>query len=86
MRLAKHLISLRVHLSTVKLAWIECFVGEQSGMDALGTLLIGLVGKGDTRKLTDTEETVLLEVVRCQRVLLNTEVSNSSLMRRCGFE
>jgi diaphanous 1 len=65
-----------VHLSTAKLAWIERFVDEQNGMDVLGNLLSGLVGKGGKRrKLTDTEDTVLLEVVRCLRVLLNTEVS-----------
>lgn len=76
-RLAKHLISLRVHLSTAQLAWIECFVAKHNGMDALGTLLYGLVGKGGKRrKLSDTEETVLLELVKCLRVLLNTEVRN----------
>jgi diaphanous 1 len=48
-RLAKHLISLRVHLSTAKLAWIEKFLGVEKGMDALGALLAGLVGKGGKR-------------------------------------
>ena len=51
-------------------------------MDALGTLLSGLVGKGGKRrKLADNEDTVLLEVVKCLRVLLNTEVSIFSLMK-----
>jgi diaphanous 1 len=45
-RLVKHLISLRVHLSTAKLAWIKKFLEVEKGMDALGTLLAGLVGKG----------------------------------------
>lgn len=45
-RLAKHLISLRVHLSTAKVAWIERFLGPEKGMDALAALLQSLVGKG----------------------------------------
>ena len=45
-RLVKHLISLRVHLSTAKLAWIKRFLEVEKGMDALGVLLAGLVGKG----------------------------------------
>lgn len=44
-------------------------------MDALGKVLIDLAGKSpNQRKLTDTEETVVFEVVRCLRVLLNTPV------------
>lgn len=46
-------------------------------MDELSNILAGLVGKGGKRrKLTDAEETVLLEIVKCLRVLLNTEVSS----------
>jgi hypothetical protein len=48
-RLAKHLISLRVHLSTAKVAWVERFLGQEKGMDALATLLQSLVGKGGKR-------------------------------------
>lgn len=78
MKHVKHLISLRVHLSTADLAWIETFVRESKGMDALGTLLAGLVGKGGKRKkLQNVEETVLLEVIKCVRVLLNTDVGNN---------
>ncbi|EMD40584.1 hypothetical protein CERSUDRAFT_102967 [Gelatoporia subvermispora B] len=73
-KLVKHLISLRVHLSTANLAWIEDFVSEQRGMDVLGRVLEGLVSKGGKRKkLNEVEETVLLESVKCFRVLLNTE-------------
>jgi len=50
-RLAKHLISLKVHLSTAKLAWIERFLEVEKGMDALGALLAGLVGKGGKRSV-----------------------------------
>ena len=48
-KLAKHLISLRVHLSTAKLAWIEKFVKEEKGMEELGVHLADLVGKGSKR-------------------------------------
>lgn len=75
-KLVKHLISLRVHLSTAKMACIEEFLGKEKGLDALGALLAGLVGKGGKRRsLNDVEMTVLLELVRCLRVLLNTEAS-----------
>lgn len=75
MRFAKHLISLRVHLSTSKLGWIERFVKEQHGMDTLAHVLSSLVAKGGKqRKLTDTEEIALSEVIKCLRVLLNTGV------------
>lgn len=74
-KMVKHLISLRVHLSTANLAWIGEFVNDQGGLDALGGVLAGLVGKGGKRKrLGDVEEMVLLEVTKCLRVLLNTEV------------
>jgi diaphanous 1 len=75
MRLVKHLISLRVHLSTASLIWIEEFVQERRGIAALATLLAGLVGKNGKRKvLTEVESTVLFELIKCLRVLLNTEV------------
>jgi len=75
MKLVKHLISLRVHLSTASLTWIEEFVQERKGIDVLGTLLAGLVGKSGKRKaLTEVESTVLFELIKCLRVLLNTEV------------
>ena len=75
MKLVKHLISLRVHLSTASLTWIEEFVEEKKGMDLLGMLLAGLVGRSGKRKtLTEVESTVLFELIKCLRVLLNTEV------------
>lgn len=75
MKLVKHLITLRVHLSTAKLAFIQDFVGSEKGLDALGALLASLVGKGGKRRaLSEIETTVLLEVIKCLRVLLNTEV------------
>ena len=75
MKLVKHLISLRVHLSTASLTWIEEFVQEWKGIESLGTLLAGLVGKSGKRTaLTEVESTVLFELIKCLRVLLNTEV------------
>jgi hypothetical protein len=74
-KLVKHLISLRVHLSTAKLVWIEEFVDLEKGLNVLSDLLASLVGKGGKRKiLSEVEATILLEVVKCLRVLLNTEV------------
>jgi hypothetical protein len=72
-KLVKHLISLRVHLSTAKFAFIEDFVIKEKGLEALAALLANLVGK--KKLLSDVETTVLLEVIKCLRVLLNTEVS-----------
>lgn len=73
--MVKHLISLRVHLSTTNIAWIDEFV-HGNGMDALGRVLTGLVGENPSRHklLTDTQQTVVLEIIRCLRVLLNTPV------------
>jgi diaphanous 1 len=74
-RLVKYLISLRVHLSTAKLPWIEDFIA-QDGMNAMGGALAALVGKGGKRTvLADIESTVLLELIKCFRVLLNTQVN-----------
>lgn len=74
-KLVKHLISLRVHLSTAKLPWIEGFIAED-GMNALDDTFTALVGKGGKRSaLADVESTVLLEIIKCLRVLLNTQVN-----------
>jgi len=73
-RLAKHLISLRVHLSTAKVAWIQQFVDDAQGMAELGNLLSSIISKaGRRKKLSETEAMVMLEIVKCLRVLLNTE-------------
>jgi len=80
MKLVKHLISLRVHLSTASLTWIEEFVRERKGIDIMGVILAGLVRKSGKRKtLTEVESTVLLELIKCLRVLLNTEVRRRRL-------
>ncbi|GLB34079.1 putative diaphanous FH3 domain contatinign protein [Lyophyllum shimeji] len=81
-KLVKHLISLRVHLSTAKMVWIEEFMITEKGLDALGSLLAGLVGKGGKRRdLTEMETNVLLENIKCLRVLLNTESGFNQVLR-----
>lgn len=80
-KLVNYLISLRVHLSTAKLEWIESFLAEQ-GMAAITDLLSSLTGKpGKRRVLTDGESSVLLELIRCLRVLLNTRVCSETRAR-----
>ncbi|OJA15980.1 hypothetical protein AZE42_09795, partial [Rhizopogon vesiculosus] len=79
-KLVKHLISLRVHLSTAKLPWIEGFIAED-GMNVLSGTLAALVGKGGKRNaLGDIESTVLLETIKCLRVLLNTQAGFDSVL------
>jgi hypothetical protein len=75
-QLVKHLISLRIHLSTEKLPWIKDFIAED-GMNALGSTLAALVSKGGKRTaLADIESTVVVEIIKSLRVLLNTQVIN----------
>ncbi|KIY49480.1 hypothetical protein FISHEDRAFT_65448 [Fistulina hepatica ATCC 64428] len=74
MKLVKHLIDLRVQLSTAKLLWIEQFVKYEKGFDVLGSLLASLVAKGgERRSLDDIETSNLLETMKCLRILLNTQ-------------
>lgn len=46
LKLARHLISLRVHLSTAQLGWIDSFVVEARGCQALGNLFKEFVNGG----------------------------------------
>ncbi|KAI6166225.1 armadillo-type protein [Pisolithus thermaeus] len=79
-KLVNSLISLRVHLSTARLEWIENFITEE-GINVIGGLLSSLTGKGSARRvLTDTEGMVLLELIRCLRVLLNTQPGFDSIL------
>ena len=74
-KLAKHLISLRVHLSSADLTWIEEFLENEHGVEGFDRLLDALVTRsGKKRNLTDAESSVLLETIKCLRALLNTEV------------
>jgi hypothetical protein len=75
-KLVKTLISLRVHLSTARVFWVKEFIETEAGLDALSSILAGLVGKAGKRKhLSDMEGAVLLEIIKILRVLSNTEVS-----------
>lgn len=49
MKLARHLIGLRVHLSTAQLGWIDSFVVDANGLDGLDDLLTSFVGKSGKR-------------------------------------
>ena len=81
-KLVKHLISLRVHLSTARVFWVGEFVGAEEGLGVLSAVLASLVGRAGKRKhLSDIEGAVLLEVVKILRVLSNTEVSNQPTSR-----
>ena len=75
-KLVKTLISLRVHLSTVRVFWVKEFVEAEAGLDTLSAILASLVGRAGKRKhLSDMEGAVLLEIIKILRVLSNTEVS-----------
>lgn len=43
--LVKHLVSLRIHAATAKMDWIEEFVGQGQGLEAISGLITDLVGK-----------------------------------------
>ena len=84
--LVKQLISLRVQLSTAKIGWVEVFVKDKRSMDVLSELLRvvvddGVVGGGVG---ADVEGVfVMLETVKCLRVLFNTEVGLITSLNVC---
>ncbi|KAL8283496.1 hypothetical protein RQP46_005599 [Phenoliferia psychrophenolica] len=84
--LVKHLIALRVRLSTAKLAWTAEFLSgtegqDANGLDALGGLLGQMAHKLVLRKpASDADETVQGECVKCLRVLLNTDIGFSAVL------
>lgn len=68
----------------MNLVWIEEFIQSERGMEELDGLLGGFVGRGrvDTvkigrgeRTLSETDTATLLEILKCFRALLNTDVS-----------
>jgi diaphanous 1 len=86
-KLVKHLISLRVHLSTARVFWVGEFVGAEGGLGVLSAVLASLVGRAGKRKhLSDIEGAVLLEVMKILRVLSNTEVSKQPTSRLAYVE
>jgi hypothetical protein len=80
--LVKHLISLRVTLSSAKLTWIAAFL-DARGLDALEALLrtetepLLSRGKGKERERKEMSDVVLAECIKCLRTLMNTEVSSA---------
>ena len=86
-KLVKHMISLRVHLSTARVFWVGEFVGAEGGLGVLSAVLAGLVGRAGKRKtLSDIEGAVLLEIMKILRVLSNTEVSMQSTSKLACIE
>lgn len=75
--LVKHLIALRVRLSTAKLSWSQEFLGPSEGLGALENLLgriaLKKVNKGEVP--TEEDKAVQSEILKCLRVLMNTDVS-----------
>ncbi|KAF7302007.1 Formin-like protein 6 [Mycena indigotica] len=69
-KLAKLLIELNSHASSSEMQWVVEFIDE-NGMEVLDSLLASLVG-GKRRSLTQTEQNVVFNLVKCLRVLLNT--------------
>lgn len=91
--LVKHLIALRVRLSTSKLSWTQEFLAG-AGLEALESLLGKIATKLVSRERevqTDEDETVQTECVKCLRVVMNTEVRLRSTVHltddsQVGFE
>ncbi|BGP44533.1 hypothetical protein JCM10450v2_000347 [Rhodotorula kratochvilovae] len=83
--LAKHLIALRVRLSTAKLAWTEDFVDAAQGLDALEELLAKVALKKADKEAappTEEEKMVQVECVRCLRALMNTDIGFQRVVAR----
>lgn len=76
--LAKHLIALRVRLATAVLSWIQDFL-QHDGLGALEKVLRTFTAKtssSNTRdSVTEMDESIQIEAIRCLRIILNTEVS-----------
>ncbi|GAA5889934.1 hypothetical protein JCM5296_003653 [Sporobolomyces johnsonii] len=80
--LVKHLIALRVRLSTAKLGWTQIFLGEAKGLDAVEGLLARIVLKRINKGEAPSEEdkTVQAECIKCLRVLLNTDIGFAQVL------
>ncbi|WVQ76867.1 hypothetical protein IAR50_006541 [Cryptococcus sp. DSM 104548] len=75
--LAKHLLSLRVTLSTAKLSWIHEFL-HIKGLVHLGTLLEKSAEKRPERG--DVEEQIVWEVVKSLRILMNIDAGFGAVL------
>ncbi|SPO39803.1 related to Diaphanous protein homolog 1 [Pseudozyma flocculosa] len=88
--LVKHLLSLRVTLSSAKLTWIDGFLNEDGletleevmrvETDSFTSSLDATKGKRAERK--EMSDTLLLEAVKCLRTLMNTELGFEKVLER----
>ncbi|KAF9585106.1 hypothetical protein BGW38_003868 [Lunasporangiospora selenospora] len=78
--LAKHLLGLRIALSTAKLSWIRLFL-DARGFRALEAVLEKIALKKRAGKANDLDETLQSECVQCLRVLMNTEPGFNQVLR-----
>lgn len=78
--LAKHLIALRVRLATAALVWIQDFL-QHDGLAALEKVLRTFTAKTSSTSsrdaITELDESIQTETIRCLRIILNTEVSTT---------
>ena len=82
--LVKHLIALRVRLSTAKLSWIKEFMDSSAGVEALAVVLerttVKRLNKHELPQ--ELDESVQVECIKCLRVLMNTEVIDCLRLRK----
>ncbi|KAK4055124.1 hypothetical protein OIV83_000404 [Microbotryomycetes sp. JL201] len=71
--LAKHLIALRVRLTTSKISWLELFINS-GGINCLSSLLVDAMNRMNNNLASDDEEAYVVEAVKCLRALMNTQV------------
>ncbi|WWC57807.1 uncharacterized protein I303_100342 [Kwoniella dejecticola CBS 10117] len=76
--LLKHLLSLRVTLSTVKDGWVREFI-FLDGLTIISSLLDRL-GR-EARQKGEIGEQVIGEIAKCLRILLNTDVGFGAVLR-----
>ncbi|WVW81462.1 hypothetical protein I302_103456 [Kwoniella bestiolae CBS 10118] len=69
--LLKHLLSLRVTLSTVKLSWINEFI-MLDGLTIMSNILEKVAKQ--PRQKGDTGEQIIVEIAKSLRVLMNTDI------------
>ncbi|PWZ03137.1 hypothetical protein BCV70DRAFT_12160 [Testicularia cyperi] len=88
--LVKHLLSLRVALSSAKLAWIDEFL-DAEGLQAIERIMQleteGFVASLNVDRSRRTErkdlsDTILLEAVKCLRTLMNTELGFERVLQQ----
>lgn len=73
--LVKYLIALRVRLSTAHVGWVQDFLANAHGLEALEALLGKIVSKQEKGTIPSEEEkSVQGECVKCLRALMNTDV------------